>query len=506
MSNYNLSHTGAEIDAAVDSIHQAVNSATATADDILLGKKAVTSAGLTTGTAQPAKPEVPGSFTPTAAGGTVRPPSGKVFSEFTIAGDSDLTAANVKKGVNIFGVTGTMEGKLPSQTKPPVVPGTADKTVSADPGYTLSTVTVQGDANLVSSNIRTGKSIFGVTGSAAAGKPETQAVITPTAAEQLVEPNPGEVFSSARVAGSSTLTPDNVRSGVKIFDVTGSLSPALPGEPRYVTPKAIQQTINPNPGKSISSVTVYGDADLTAANVKKGVNIFGVTGTMEGRLPTQEKPATPGTADKTITPDPGYTLSSVTVQGDPNLTASNIKAGSSIFGVSGSVSPALPGEPRYVTPKATQQTINPNPGKSISSVTVYGDADLKPENIKSGVDIFGVLGTLAEGGGSAGIQMMRGSATLDENSTGLSVTDLPFRPKAVIAYAVTPEGSMSFVNGTFDDPGLALNNVSYSVSYDGSAYVEMSIPNFTDNSFDWNPFYIPSGMLMRITWFAFGGF
>lgn len=224
MSNYNLSHTGAEIDAAIDSINQAVNSSTATADDILLGKKAVTSAGLTTGTASPAKPEVPGSFTPTAAGGTVRPPSGKVFSEFTIAGDSDLTAANVKKGVNIFGVTGTMEGKLPTQTKPPVVPGTADKTVSADSGYTLSSVTVKGDANLTAANIKAGSSIFGV---------------------------------------------------------SGSVSPALPGEPRYVTPSATQQVILPNTGKSISSVTVYGDANLTAANIKSGVSIFGITGSLQ---------------------------------------------------------------------------------------------------------------------------------------------------------------------------------------------------------------------------------
>ena len=504
MSNYNLSHTGAEIDAAIDSINQAVNSSTATADDILLGKKAVTSAGLTTGTASPAKPEVPGSFTPTAAGGTVRPPSGKVFSEFTIAGDSDLTAANVKKGVNIFGVTGTMEGKLPTQTKPPVVPGTADKTVSPDPGYTLSSVTVKGDANLVSSNIRTGKSIFGVAGSAAAGKPETQAVITPTAAEQLVEPNPGEVFSSVSVAGSSTLTPDNVRSGVKIFDVTGSLSPALPGEPRYVTPKATQQTISPNPGKSISSVTVYGDADLTAANVKKGVNIFGVTGTMEGKLPTQTKPpVVPGTADKTVSADSGYTLSSVTVKGDANLTAANIKAGSSIFGVSGSVSPALPGEPRYVTPSATQQVILPNTGKSISSVTVYGDADLKPENIKSGVDIFGVLGTLAAGGGGE-IQVVRGQE--DSFYTSLTVSDLPFRPMAAISYAVASEFYMPIFNAVINEPSIVSNTVSYILEATGDVRPTVGFVQFGENSLDWSPYYGTYVTNLTVYWMIFGGF
>ena len=501
MSNYNLSHTGAEIDAAVNSINQAVNSATATADDILLGKKAVTSAGLTTGTAQPAKPEVPGSFTPTAAGGTVRPPSGKVFSEFTIAGDSDLTAANVKKGVNIFGVTGTMEGKLPSQSKPPVVPGTADKTVSADPGYTLSSVTVKGDANLVSSNIRTGKSIFGVTGSAAAGKPETQAVITPTAAEQLVEPNPGEVFSSVSVAGSSTLTPDNVRSGVKIFDVTGSLSPALPGEPRYVTPKATQQTISPNPGKSISSVTVYGDTDLTAANVKKGVNIFGVTGTMEGKLPSQSKPATPGTTDKTITPDPGYTLSSVTVEGDPNLIASNIKLGTSVFGVSGSVEPKLPTQSKpAVIPTISDQIIKPDVGYSLSSVTVKGDSNLIATNIKSGISIFGVTGILSDSGSS--IQTASGK---EENFyRSLEVNNLPFRPKAIIAYGLSSDADFPFVNAIADITELKNNPVCYILEL---SRIRQTIGGveFGDNSFYWEPFYASYLDNLTVSWIAFGG-
>ena len=502
MSNYNLSHTGAEIDAAIDSINQAVNSSTATADDILLGKKAVTSAGLTTGTASPAKPEVPGSFTPTAAGGTVRPPSGKVFSEFTIAGDSDLTAANVKKGVNIFGVTGTMEGKLPTQTKPPVVPGTADKTVSPDPGYTLSSVTVKGDANLVSSNIRTGKSIFGVAGSAAAGKPETQAVITPTAAEQLVEPNPGEVFSSVSVAGSSTLTPDNVRSGVKIFDVTGSLSPALPGEPRYVTPKATQQTISPNPGKSISSVTVYGDADLTAANVKKGVNIFGVTGTMEGKLPTQTKPpVVPGTADKTVSADSGYTLSSVTVKGDANLTAANIKAGSSIFGVSGSVSPALPGEPRYVTPSATQQVILPNTGKSISSVTVYGDANLTAANIKSGVSIFGITGSLQPGGGTSGPRVATGVIE-DYTLNDYIMFSWDFSASFVAVYVTLDQFSLSLINFYGDNTGNG-----YTIQTDGtqSEYIaDTTAKRFDQAVYQWKPFSlnIPTTLSTPLYWIA----
>lgn len=50
---------------------------------------------------------------------------------------------------------------------------------------------------------------------------------------------------------------------------------------KTVTPKATTQTVKPDSGyDGLSQVTVNGDSDLKAANIAKGVNIFGVTGTM----------------------------------------------------------------------------------------------------------------------------------------------------------------------------------------------------------------------------------
>ena len=58
---------------------------------------------------QTQKPEQSKTVTPTAGGFTVTPDNGKVLSSVIINGDADLVAANIKRNVNIFGVTGELD-------------------------------------------------------------------------------------------------------------------------------------------------------------------------------------------------------------------------------------------------------------------------------------------------------------------------------------------------------------------------------------------------------------
>lgn len=143
--------------------------------------------------------------------------------------DSDLVASNIKSGVEIFGVTGTYApsvnqatpsisvsssglitasatqsaGYVSSGTKSAtkqlttqgtqtITPGTSNKTISSGT-YITGTQTISGDSNLVSSNIKSGVSIFGVSGSYSGSSVSLQSnkTVTPTTSSQTVKPDSG---------------------------------------------------------------------------------------------------------------------------------------------------------------------------------------------------------------------------------------------------------------------------------------------------------------------------
>ena len=103
------------------------------------------------------------------------------------------------------------------------------------------------------------------------------------------------------------------------------------------------------------------DNKIIPANIKQGVSILGVEGNVVPDKPDQTKTATPTTSQQTITPDTGYELSSVTVNAvtssiDSNIQAGNIKKDVTILGVTGTLESG--DTPIYRTEDDTDVTIN----------------------------------------------------------------------------------------------------------------------------------------------------
>ena len=108
---------------------------------------------------------------------------------------------------------------------------------------------------------------------------------------------------------------------------------------------------------ALSKVTVLGDAQLKPENIRAGVEIFGVSGELtDYDKPLMEYEVTPSKKTKTLVPDSDHSgFSKVTIKGDDNLVASNIRKGVTIFGVTGTNegdenSPIVMGDVEYFGP------------------------------------------------------------------------------------------------------------------------------------------------------------
>lgn len=148
-------------------------------------------------------------------------------------------------------------------------------------------------------------------------------------------------------------------------------------------------------------------------------NVRVETGTYEPPEPTlQSKTVSPSTSSQTVKPDTGYDgLSQVTVnamttatQATPSISVSSAglitasatqSAGYVSAGTKSATKQLTVQAAKTVTPTTSNQTAVASGRYTTGAITVKGDANLKAENIKSGVSIFGVAGSY-EGSGSGG--------------------------------------------------------------------------------------------------------
>lgn len=101
--------------------------------------------------------------------------------------------------------------------------------------------------------------------------------------DQVIPPDSGYDLSKVTVKKPSTLVAGNIKTGVSIGGVTGTLEAKKDEEAKTVDLAMVSgnQTITPTSGKVLSQVVVKKPATLIAGNIKKDVNIGGVTGILE---------------------------------------------------------------------------------------------------------------------------------------------------------------------------------------------------------------------------------
>lgn len=206
-------------------------------------------------------------------------------------------------------VTGGASGvKLQSKT---VTPSENTQTVNPDSSYdALSSVTVEAISNTYIGSSVTKKSA---------------ATYTPGTSDQSIAS--GQYLNGTQtIKGDSNLTAANIKSGVKIFNVTGSYAGSSSGgntpnlQTKTVTPSESTQTVSPDSGyDGLSKVTVNA-----------------ISSTYIGSDVTKKSAATyiPKTTNQSIASGQ-YLSGTQTIKGDANLVAGNIKSGVSIFGVTG---------------------------------------------------------------------------------------------------------------------------------------------------------------------------
>lgn len=174
------------------------------------------------------------------------------------------------------------------------------------------------------------------------------------------------------------------------------------------------------------------DSNIQAGNIKNGVTIMGVPGTLiEGKPEETFSENITANGQRTITPSSGKVFSGGTI---------NVN-----------VQPSL--QSKSVSPSKSQQNVSPDSGYyglsgvTVGAVTSAIDSNIQQGNIKKGVTILGVTGNYEGEGGGDVIQTNLSMKTVAK--TSLTATGLSITVAQSGTYRISWAAFRSYSSGTF---------------------------------------------------------
>lgn len=249
--------------------------------------------------------------------------------------------------------------------------------------------------------------------------------------------------------------------------------PATPTEEKTVdlAMASGNQTITPTSGKVLSQVVVKKPATLIAGNIKKDVNIGGVTGTLEPQTaPTpQTKTVTPTKSQQSVSPDSGYDgLSGVTVNAIPdnyviptgtvNITTNgthDVSGKASVVVAVPSSQPTLNAPTIAINDKTLTITNPASNGNFVTKFKVFSNGTALTEAVIKGSTTTVDLSTLLTTAGTYSITAKASAANFNDSAASSAVE---YIVQAAQKYTITVTNTGNY-EITFTQNGKTLTTV-----------------------------------------------